>query len=212
MKSKFIVILAVLVSLMACAEPRFEQGKQYDVVADTATSTAEVKEFFSFYCPHCYQFEPIIQKIEHQLPAGTTFKKMHVDFMRAAPPEIQELLTRAYVVANAQQQGDKIALAIFNHIHRNHAVFNDEADIRQLMLINDLDAKTYDQAMQGAQVTAAVKQMKDEQNDLASRRILTGVPMLLVNGKYRINLGALDAQNIEQELQDLIAFLLAKKA
>ncbi|QBL10779.1 thiol:disulfide interchange protein DsbA/DsbL [Rheinheimera sp. D18] len=210
MKNKFILILALLTSLTACAEPRFVEGKQYDVVADTQTTTPEVKEFFSFYCPHCYQFEPFMQNVEHKLPEGTAFKKMHVDFMRSAPPEIQELLTRAYVVANSQQQGDKIAMAIFNHIHRNHAVFNDAADIRQLMLINDLDAKVYDQALQSAQVTAAVKQMKNEQNDLAARRVLTGVPMLLVNGKYRINLGELDAHNLEQELQDLIAFLLEK--
>ena len=54
--------------------------------------------------------------------------------------------------------------------------------------------------------------MKKEQTELSDRRILTGVPMLLVNGKYRINLAELDRKNVEQDLQNLIAFLLAKDA
>lgn len=212
MKKLFVLAMALLLPLTACAEAKYEQGKQYDVVADVATSKPEVKEFFSFYCPHCYQFEPIMQSVEHKLPDGTSFKKMHVDFLRAASPELQEALTRAYVVADFQHQGDKIAMAFFNRIHRDRAGFANADDIRQLMLINDFDAATYDKALKSFSVNSAVKQMKKEQTELSDRRILTGVPMLLVNGKYRINLAELDKKNVEQDLQNLIAFLLAKDA
>jgi protein dithiol oxidoreductase (disulfide-forming) len=212
MKKLFVLLCTLILPLTACADVKFEEGKQYEVVATTATSTPEIKEFFSFYCPHCYQFEPILQRVEHTLPQDVSVKKMHVDFLRAASPELQEVLARAYVVADFQQQGDKIALAIFNHIHRDRATFANPEDIRQLMLVNDFDAALYDSTLNSFAVTAAVKQMKQEQTELANRRVLTGVPMLLVNGKYKINLSELDKTNFEQQLQELISYLLAKDA
>ena len=48
MKKLFVLAMALLLPLTACAEAKYEQGKQYDVVADVATSKPEVKEFFSF--------------------------------------------------------------------------------------------------------------------------------------------------------------------
>lgn len=213
MKKLFSILLLILIlPLAACAEGEFKEGKQFDVIADVATSKPEVKEFFSFYCGHCFQFEPIMQSIEHKLPEGTSFKKMHVDFLRAASPEIQETLARAYLVAVHLNKGDQIASAIFNHIHRNRGVFASDDDIRQFMLINDIDAESYDKAMNSFSVRGGVKQMKKEQTELSDRRVLTGVPTIIVNGKYRVNLAGLDSKNIEQELQQLIDFLLTKDA
>lgn len=41
--------------------------------------------------------------------------------------------------------------------------------------------------------------------------VLAGVPMLLVNGKYKIMLGSLDPENLDSELAALTTYLLQKK-
>ncbi len=213
MKKLFsVVLLALLLPLAACADDKFKQGKHYDVIAETSSAKPEVKEYFSFYCGGCAAFEPIAQSVAKKLPADVEFKKVHVDFIRAASPEVQNALTRAYLVAKNLGKGDQIATAIFNQIHRSRAPFANENDIRKLVLIHDIDGDTFDKAMKSFSVRGAANQMKKEQDDLSNRRILSSVPMLVVNGKYRIHNEALDQRNVEAELQQLISYLLEKDA
>lgn len=207
-----VCVFALLLPLAASANSKFQQGKHYDVIAEQATAKAEVKEYFSFYCGGCNAFEPIAQSLAKKLPADAEFKKVHVDFIRAASPELQNVLARAYLVAKSQGKGDQVASAIFNQIHRNRAPFANENDIRNLVLIHDIDGETYDKAMKSFSVRGAANQMKKEQDELSEKRILTGVPMLVVNGKYKINNAALDKRNMEAELQELVNYLLQKDA
>jgi protein dithiol oxidoreductase (disulfide-forming) len=204
--------LALMLPLAACAEVKFVEGKHYEVISAQATPKAEVKEYFSFYCGGCNAFEPIAQSIAKKLPEGVELKKSHVDFIRAASPELQNALTRAYLVAKNLGKGDQISTAIFNQIHRNRAPFSNEDEIRSLVLLHDIDGDTYDKAMKSFSIRGAANQMKKEQDDLSNRRVLTGVPMLVVNGKYKINNAALDSRNFEQEMQQIITFLLEKDA
>ena len=200
---------AVLLPLSAVAS-NFQVGKHYEVIAEQKTAKPEVKEYFSFFCGGCYAFEPIAQRLAQSLPEGVEFKKSHVDFIRAASPEIQNALARAYVVAKNLGKGDQVSTAIFNQIHRSRVPFRSEDDIRNLVLINDIDGETYDKAMRSFGVRGAVNQMMKEQQELSDRRVLTGVPMLVVNGKYKILNESLNQRNMQQEMQQLVEYLLGK--
>lgn len=200
---------AVLLPLSAVAS-NFQVGKHYEVIAEQKTAKPEVKEYFSFFCGGCYAFEPIAQRLAQSLPDGVEFKKFHVDFIRAASPEIQNALARAYVVAKNLGKGDQVSTAIFNQIHRSRVPFRSEDDIRNLVLINDIDGETYDKAMRSFGVRGAVNQMMKEQQELSERRVLTGVPMLVVNGKYKILNESLNQRNMQQEMQQLVEYLLGK--
>jgi len=200
---------AVLLPLSAVAS-NFQVGKHYEVIAEQKTAKPEVKEYFSFFCGGCYAFEPIAQRLAQSLPEGVEFKKSHVDFIRAASPEIQNALARAYVVAKNLGKGDQVSTAIFNQIHRSRVPFRSEDDIRNLVLVNDIDGETYDKAMRSFGVRGAVNQMMKEQQELSDRRVLTGVPMLVVNGKYKILNESLNQRNMQQEMQQLVEYLLSK--
>jgi protein dithiol oxidoreductase (disulfide-forming) len=208
-KRAAIILLSVLLPLTVQAD-KFEQGKHYDVIAEQITARPEVKEYFSFYCGGCNAFEPLAQSIAANLPDNTEFKKVHVDFLRAASPEIQNLLARAYLVAKNLDKGDEVATAIFNQIHRNNIPFTNENDIRSLVLLQGIDGETYDKSIKSFSIRGAARQMKNEQEKLSNSRVLTGVPMLIVNGKYKINNAALDSRNFQQEMQQLIEYLLEK--
>lgn len=39
---------------------QFQDGKQYITLEKPVAGEPQVLEFFSFYCPHCYQFEEVL--------------------------------------------------------------------------------------------------------------------------------------------------------
>jgi protein dithiol oxidoreductase (disulfide-forming) len=100
---------------------------------------------------------------------------------------------------------------IFNYIHKQHAGFNNDADIRSLLLVNDFDAATFDKNFNSMAVLSAAAKMKEYQTFWTENKALTGVPMVLVNGKYKLKFDKLDSKNFDAELKELVSYLLAKK-
>ncbi|WP_372624829.1 thiol:disulfide interchange protein DsbA/DsbL [Arsukibacterium sp.] len=205
-------LVALLLPLAVSANSKFVEGKHYQVIAEKASAKPVVKEYFSFFCGGCYGFEPVAQSLAKKLPDNAEFQKVHVDFIRAASPEIQNMLARAYLVGKNMGKGDQVASAIFNQIHRSRVPFVNEDDVRSLMLINDITAEEYEKAMRSFSVRGAANQMKKEQTELSESRVLSAVPMLVVNDKYKILNEALNQRDLENELQELISYLLSKDA
>lgn len=207
----FVAASVLMLTAFAAQADKFVEGTHYEVVAEKATAKAEVKEFFSFYCGHCFRFEPYANKLASQLPKGVELEKVHVDFVQAAAPEVQNAVARAYLVGKSAGQGEKVAAMIFDYIHQKRATLSNEDDIRKLWLVNDLDAKVFDAKMNSMPIVTAANAMKTTQNKWSENRVLTSVPMLLVNGKYKPKFEALKSENFEQELNELVTYLLAKK-
>lgn len=207
----FVAASMLMLTAFAAQADKFVAGTHYEVVAEKATAKAEVKEFFSFYCGHCFHFEPYANKLASQLPQGIELEKVHVDFVQAAAPEVQNALARAYLVGKSAGQGEKVAAMIFDYIHQKRATFSNENDIRKLLLANDFDAKVFDAKINSMPTVAGANAMKAAQNKWSENRVLSGVPMLLINGKYKPKFEALKSENFEQELNELVNYLLAKK-
>ncbi len=204
------LLIILLMPLMSMAA-NYQEGKQYTVVGNKISAKPEVREFFSFYCPHCFRFEPFFATIKKDLPEGVTFVRNHVDFLRMASPEIQAMLTKALVVAQQLPQKEKLVGAIFNYIHVQRATFGSEKDVRNLFILNGVDGEKFDKLMKSFSVNSIAKQMKKKQDYYAQIGALTGVPTVIVNGKYRINPQALDKNNVEQDYKNLIQFLVNLK-
>ena len=80
MKKLFALVATLMFSLSAYAA-QFEEGVSYKVLDLPPSSKPSVVEFFSFYCPHCNAFEPIISQLNDHLPEGVKLQKNHVSFM-----------------------------------------------------------------------------------------------------------------------------------
>jgi thiol:disulfide interchange protein DsbA len=212
MQKLFMVFLMPLLalSMTACAE-KYTEGKQYTQVNETVSAKAEVREYFSFYCPHCLRFEPFMETVKKSLPEGVKFERNHVDFLRAASPEIQAMLTKSVVVAELLDMDKKLVGAVFNYIQIQRAVITSEKDIRNIFVLNGADGDKFDKLMRSFSVSSKAKSLKKNQNTMAKKGALTGVPTIIVNGKYRINTQELDKSNFEQDYQNLIKHLLTLK-
>ena len=118
---KVLFLLGALFSFNAFAA-NLEEGKQYVQVGQTASAQPEVIEFFSFYCPHCYDFElnyKIPSQIKANLPESTKLVQYHVNFLGRQ----SENLTRAWAFAMAQGVEDKVKTALFEGAQKVQNLF-----------------------------------------------------------------------------------------
>jgi len=213
MKKIFKPLLVLLMPLLAfsitaCAE-QYTEGKQYSKVSETASKKNEVREYFSVYCGHCFKFEPLMHEVKKNLPASAAFERNHVDFLRGASPAIQQMVSKAVVVAEQLDNGDKLVGAIFNYIHVQRAVITSEKDLRNIFVLNGADGEKFDKLMKSFSVNSQAKMMKKHQENMTAKKALTGVPTIIVNGKYKINNNKLDKNNYEEDYQKLVKYLLA---
>ncbi|MEW6983709.1 thiol:disulfide interchange protein DsbA/DsbL [Colwelliaceae bacterium 6471] len=210
MKKLASLLVILLMPLMACSAD-YTEGKQYTKVSEDITAKPEVREYFSFYCPHCLRFQPFMESVEKQLPEGVTFEQNHVDFLRAASPQIQQLLSKGVVVAEQLGMKAKLTDAVFNYLQVQRAVITSEKDLRNIFVLNGADGDKFDKLMTSFSVNSKAKLMKKNQDYFSKKGALTGVPTVIVNGKYRINNAELDKDNFEQDYKKLISYLLTLK-
>ena len=206
---KSLLLLPLLVLSVGASAAQYTEGKQYTKVSDTLSKKKEVREYFSVYCPSCLRFEPFMLGLKKTLPEDVTFVRNHVDFLRGASTQIQQLVTKATVVAEQLDNTDKLIGALFNYLQVQRAVITSEKDIRNVFVLNGADGAKFDKLMKSFSVNSKAKSLKKSQESMSAKRALTGVPSVFINGKYRINVGELDKNNFEQDYKNLVKYLLA---
>ena len=208
-KKLIFLFITLSFSMVATAEPlRFEQGVHYDVIGDIGTAKPTLTEYFSYFCGHCYRLENTIKEVEKMLPEGAVFEKSHVDFVGRAPTSVQFGLNKAVVVAEKMGVAHKVTDALFDYIHVQKKQLTSEAQIKALFSLSAADEIKFDKLIKSFGVKGAASRMKKMQDELSARQALTEVPMLVVNGKYKILYSALRSRN---DYAELLSFLLAMK-
>ncbi|KII78944.1 thiol:disulfide interchange protein DsbA/DsbL [Vibrio renipiscarius] len=200
MKKLFALVTTLLLSLSAHAA-QFSEGEYYKVLDLEASKKPTVTEFFSFYCPHCKTFEPIIRQLKAQLPEGVKLQKAHVSLM-GGPMGME--MNKAYATMLALKIEDKMAPVMFNRVQTMRKAPNNAEEIRQIFLDEGIDAKKFDAAYNGFTVDSMARRFDKQFNDSG----LTGVPAVVVNNKYLVQ-----AQSIEsiEEYFALVNYLLTLK-
>jgi len=212
MKKLWLNVLAVIALLPAflSAQTDYTEGKQYVRVPAAAVIKSEqpvLTEYFSFYCAGCYNFERFLAVLLPRLDKSIRFEKSHVDFMPQAPAEIQQALSRAYLVAKEAGRGDEAAAMIFDYIHKSRASFASETDIRNLFVMNNFDSAAFDKQFVSMPVLSGAMQMKQHQQLLSSHGMLQSVPTLIVNGQFKINVAELNKDDPITDLANLVQYL-----
>ncbi|MGY3926988.1 thiol:disulfide interchange protein DsbA/DsbL [Aeromonas simiae] len=201
MKKILLFIAAMLMMPMVHAAPEFKEGVNYEVVKQTGSAQPEVLEFFSYYCPHCYKFEPIASELKKSLPQGVSFKKNPVAFLgREMGPEMQ----RAYAVANLLEVEGKLTPVIFSKLHEQKQFPQSRDDVKQIFVDNGVKGEEFDGAVDSFAVSGMVSQFDRNTEEFQIR----GVPAFVVNGKYLIKIESIISQD---QFNRLVSFLLAQK-
>ena len=203
-------LLALLLPLAANAATTYAEGVHYDVVSERASKKPEVKEFFSFYCPACNNYESLLAEVKPKLDKNVEFKKSHVDFVGVRDAENQKMISQALATAEVLPQKDAIIAAMFNHVHVKRAKFNELADVKDVFVAQGVDGDKFDKLYKSFSVRTMSSKMKRDQDYYKDKGALRGVPTFIVNGKYKLNLGRESGITEPEDISKLINYLAAK--
>ena len=189
---KIWLALAGLVLAFSASAAQYEDGKQYTTLEKPVAGAPQVLEFFSFFCPHCYQFEEVLHisdNVKKKLPEGVKMTKYHVNFMG----------------------GDlgKDTVPLFEGVQKTQTI-RSASDIRDVFINAGIKGEEYDAAWNSFVVKSLVAQQEKAAADVQLR----GVPAMFVNGKYQLNPQGMDTSNMDvfvQQYADTVKYLSEKK-
>ncbi|WP_145598826.1 thiol:disulfide interchange protein DsbA [Yersinia alsatica] len=207
MKNVWLALVGMVMAFSASAA-QFTDGTQYQTLNKPVTGEPQVLEFFSFYCPHCYQFEEVYhvpQTVKKALPEGVKMTRYHVEFLGPLGKE----LTQAWAVAMALGVEDKVTPLMFEGVQKTQTVQTPD-DIRNVFIKAGVSGEDYDAALNSFVVKSLVVQQQKAAEDLQLR----GVPAMFVNGKYMIKNDGMDTSSMDnyvKQYADVVKFLLTQK-
>jgi thiol:disulfide interchange protein DsbA len=205
-KILLLLSLVIFLPLQACAQEKWREGTHYTVISEQATEKKEILEFFSFWCQHCFKFEPIVKDIKIKIANDVEFKKVHVNFMGFASKQTQDNATRAMMVAKALKKSDALNQAIFKYIHVARSSITDLKDLRNIFLVNGVKPEDFDKMVSSFGVNSML-QLNNKAIE-QYREHVKSVPSFIVNGKYQ---ATFTREMKQAEMVDLIVFLSNKK-
>ena len=178
MKKIFGVLALVLVTQLGQAAA--EDGVKYQTIANpqpTADAgTIEVLELFWYGCPHCYQMEPEIEAWLKTKPEDVSFVRMP-----AVLGPTWELGARAFYTAELLDVTDKIHAPLFERLHKDKKPLRSADDIKAFFVERGVSAEEFDKTFNSFAVITKTNRAKQARDMYG----ITGVPTLVVNGKYR---------------------------
>lgn len=175
-------LIAGLIVLFAAwsAQAQFTAGVEYRELSPAQPSDTvgkiEVIEFFWYGCPHCYNFEPVIEPWVKKLPKDVQFRRIPAIFN-----DEWEQASRAYYALEAIGEGERLHKPLFDAIHQSTKLkVTNEAALTDWLGKQGVDTKKFAAAYRSFSVEGKVKRAKQ----LTQAYKIEGVPAMAVNGKY----------------------------
>jgi thiol:disulfide interchange protein DsbA len=178
--TRWLAVLMCAVPLtIAMAAENYTEGDQYlRLKKAQPTSTddkIEVVELFWYGCPHCNDLEPFIARWLETKPGDVEFVRMPAIFGERSKP-----LARAYYTAEVLGVLDETHSALFKAIHEQQQKLNTDAEIQAFFQAHGVSEEEFRRTYNSFAVA-----IKLNNAELMTRRYaITGVPTLIVNGKY----------------------------
>lgn len=170
------LIMAFSMQTMAA---EFVAGKDYTVVANPVKvevpGKIEVREFFWYGCPHCFTLEPHMQAWLKELPKDVRFVRTP-----ASMNPVWEQGARGYYVMEALGVRKNIHLPLFHAIHKEGKQIFSQAEQANYLALYGIPQEKFNSLFNSFAITGKVAQG----NRLAQQYQLSGVPAVMVNGKY----------------------------
>ncbi len=159
----------------------------------------EVLEIFWYGCSHCYYFEPIIEKWLEE-------KAGYIEFVRMPGVLGKNWLPHARAFYAAEKLGvlDKIHQPLFDAIHKEKRKIMDKKELRKFFVEQGVNGDDFDQAFHSKEVEDSVRYAFT----MGQRYALTGVPAVIINGKYGTSASMAGSYN---KIIDVVNTLAAKE-
>jgi thiol:disulfide interchange protein DsbA len=185
MRSSASIFAVALLALSSSPHASIVAGHDYEVLAapqrQDVNGKIEVVEFFSWGCPHCYEFYHKLARWLATIPKDASFKRIPVGL---GHPE-WEALARAYYALQTTGDVDRLDSQIFEDIHKNHVWLYDEQSITVWVGKHGVDVSKFTAAFRSFGVITSTGQAEQKAVDYR----IPGVPALTIAGKYMVEGG-----------------------
>jgi protein dithiol oxidoreductase (disulfide-forming) len=179
MKLKLVIAsVAFLTSVILFAADNLVQGS-YESIQPHPTATGnkiEVLEFFWYGCPHCYTLEPYLEKWQSTKTDDVQFRRVPAILGKNWIPH-----AKAYFTAEKLGVVDKIHRPLFDAIHKDQKKIIDEKTLRDFFADKGVDKDEFTRIYESSEISEKIQ----ESFILGQQYQITGVPAIIVNGKYR---------------------------
>lgn len=208
------LLLYFLIALLGCSNDeqttfeagngeKFRAGVHYELLDNPTKvrdpSKIEVTEVFWFGCNHCYALEPYIARWKRDIPLDVTFIK--------SPATWNDMLkTHATIYYTAKALGieQQFVPAAFNTIQNEGKMLTGNTELEYYFRGFDVQKDRY----KAVSTSFGVRNAVDQADKKMKEWKVTGVPSLVVNGKYKV---AASRSVRTDELFDVVDFLIEKE-
>lgn len=178
---KIYTLLASVLVFLACSTAAGAESMQdhYYTISPAqplgSRDRAEVVEVFWYGCPHCYAFEPQLQKWLENKPDQVDFKLLPGVLSAGWIPH-----ARAFFTAVRLDVLDDIHHQLFDAIHKDKRQIYDEASIREFFIEQGVDGDEFTRVYHSLEINSLVRQAFELEKHFRISR----VPSIIINGKY----------------------------
>jgi thiol:disulfide interchange protein DsbA len=180
--SAVLTLAAALLITAGPAQAQLAAGRDYvPINPPQPTENAakiEVIEFFSYGCPHCADFHPLISQWAAKLPPDVVFKRVPVSFGRSQWGNIGKL----YYAAEAIGEMGRLDGAAFHAIHQKNVKLYDDATIIEWAAQQGVDSRKFSEAYNSFGVQSKMKRA----DQMVQAYKVQGVPAIAVDGRYMV--------------------------
>jgi thiol:disulfide interchange protein DsbA len=138
----------------------------------------EVVEFFSYGCPHCNEFEPMVRKWRLSLPKDVDFRRVPISFGNAK----WAALAKLYLTIESTGDLARMDGEVFSAIHDKKLPLANDKAIIDWAVKRVADPKKFTEMYQSFGIQAMVKRSEQTGLDFG----ITGVPSFGVAGRYLV--------------------------
>ncbi len=207
-----LISLMALIASMTVSAPiaaeKYVEGVHYEAI-DIPVKTGlegeqplkvEVVEVFSYMCIHCYSFDPLLKLWEQNKAEQAVFNRLPAVFSAD-----WELMARAFYTAEILDVSEQMHEPLFEAIHKQPKNLRDEDIMAALFLEHaEIPAAEFTESFNSFFVRSRVMQARAKGRAYG----ITGVPVMIVNGKYRVG-GRMAGSN--EAMLDVVDFLVRRE-
>jgi len=193
------LLMVLSLTCAAFVAPAHAQDQPYTELAQPLATESgdriEVVEFFWYGCPHCYAFEPFVNEWIKRLPADVSFRRVPAIFNRNWAEA-----GRVYYTLESMGLLERLHGPLFDAVHQQHLRITNEKQLRDWLQRQNVDVDRFFATAQSFSVESKLRRAAM----LTEASKITGVPALMVNGRYIVSADAVRSQERMLEVADAL--------
>lgn len=168
-------LLATIIILITSPNVFAQKYVQISTEKQQESKSIIIYEFFWYGCPHCYNLEPTMERIEADLDKDTKIVKLPVALRDSWIPH-----AKLFYALQQMDKIDEVHNLIFEEIHLEDNRLNTEQQMVDFLGKHGIDTNKFMEKYNSFGTEARIKKA----SNLAKKYQINSVPTIIVNGKY----------------------------